>query len=93
MNNYNKNTIFEGTVRWFSDNLGYGFIESDEFQSNGTNVSIFAHFSKIVSGAEYKTLSKGQFVQFEVAESDKGLMAVNIQEKKLIKTKASLIQQ
>lgn len=60
-----------GTVKWFNETKGFGFIE----QENGPDV--FAHFSAI-SSTGFRTLAEGQKVQFTVAESPKGLQAENI---------------
>jgi CspA family cold shock protein len=61
----------EGTVKWFSEKKGYGFIE----QENGQD--LFVHYSSIdMSG--FKTLSEGQKVRFDVEESDRGLVAKNV---------------
>lgn len=61
----------KGTVKWFNDAKGYGFIE----QSGGD--SIFVHFSAIV-GEGFRTLREGDQVEFEVHETDKGLQAANV---------------
>ncbi len=61
-----------GTVKWFSNAKGYGFILPDE---GGDEV--FAHFSAI-SMEGYKTLKQGQKVEFEVNQGPKGLQASNI---------------
>ena len=61
-----------GTVKWFSNAKGYGFIAPDE---GGEDV--FAHFSAIVMDG-YKSLKEGQKVQFEVTRGPKGLQAANI---------------
>ncbi len=58
----------EGTVKWFSNEKGYGFIQQD----GGDDV--FVHFSEI-AGEGYKTLAEGQRVEFEVTEGDKGKQA------------------
>lgn len=60
-----------GTVKWFNDTKGFGFIE----QENGPDV--FAHFSAIQSDG-FKTLAEGQKVEFEITEGQKGLQAENI---------------
>lgn len=60
-----------GTVKWFNEAKGFGFIE----QESGPDV--FAHFSAIV-GDGFKTLEDGQRVQFVVTEGQKGLQAENI---------------
>lgn len=61
-----------GTVKWFSNTKGYGFISPED---GGEDV--FAHFSAI-SMEGYKTLKGGQKVEFEVQRGDKGLYASNI---------------
>jgi CspA family cold shock protein len=61
----------EGTVKWFSDQKGYGFIE----QENGND--LFVHFSAI-EGDGFKTLTEGQKVTFEPAEGPKGPQATNV---------------
>ena len=62
----------EGSVKWFSDQKGYGFIE----QENGED--IFVHHSAIV-GTGFKTLSEGDRVTFEIGEGKKGPAAQNVQ--------------
>jgi CspA family cold shock protein len=61
-----------GTVKWFSNAKGYGFISPDE---GGEDV--FAHFSAIEMDG-YKTLSEGQKVKFEITDGPKGLQASKI---------------
>ncbi len=61
----------KGTVKWFNDSKGFGFIE----QESGPDV--FAHFSAI-SGSGFKTLAEGQPVEFDVTQGQKGLQAENI---------------
>ncbi len=62
-----------GTVKWFNDAKGYGFITLDDGGED-----LFAHFSAIqMSG--FKTLKEGQKVQFEVTLGPKGKQASNIQ--------------
>ena len=63
----------EGTVKWFSNEKGYGFIE----RGNG-EADVFVHFSAI-AGEGYKSLTEGQRVAFEVVQGDKGLQAANVQ--------------
>ena len=63
----------EGTVKWFSNEKGYGFIE----RGNG-EADVFVHFSAIV-GEGYKSLTEGQRVSFDVVQGDKGLQASNVQ--------------
>ena len=60
-----------GTVKWFNEAKGFGFIE----QESGPDV--FAHFSAI-SGSGFKTLAEGQKVEFTVTQGDKGPQAENI---------------
>ena len=62
----------EGTVKWFSNEKGYGFIE----RGNG-EADVFVHFSAI-NGEGYKSLTEGQRVSFEVVQGDKGLQAANV---------------
>ena len=61
-----------GTVKWFNNAKGYGFILADE-----GNEDLFAHYSAI-SMEGYKTLKAGQQVTFEITKGDKGLHAVDI---------------
>jgi CspA family cold shock protein len=62
-----------GTVKWFNDEKGYGFISRD----NGPDV--FVHFRAIMSkGAGRKTLHEGQKVQFRVVQGQKGLQAEEV---------------
>ncbi|MCK4584951.1 cold-shock protein [candidate division WOR-3 bacterium] len=60
-----------GTVKWFNENKGFGFIQ----QEDGPDV--FAHFSEI-SGEGFKTLAEGDEVEFDIVEGDKGPKATNI---------------
>jgi CspA family cold shock protein len=62
-----------GTVKWFNNAKGYGFILPD-----GGGDDLFAHYSAIQMEG-YKTLKAGQPVEFEVTEGPKGLQATNIQ--------------
>ena len=62
----------EGTVKWFSNEKGYGFIE----RGNG-EADVFVHFSAITMDG-YKTLTEGQRVSFDVVQGDKGLQAANV---------------
>ncbi len=61
----------KGTVKWFNESKGFGFIERE---SGG---DVFVHFSDIV-GEGFRTLYDGEAVEFEVQESDKGPKAVNV---------------
>ena len=66
-----SNTVI-GTVKWFNESKGFGFIE----QESGPDV--FAHFSAI-TGSGFKTLSEGQRVEFSISQGQKGPQADNIQ--------------
>lgn len=61
----------EGTVKWFNDSKGFGFIEQD----NGPDV--FVHFSAI-EGDGFKSLAEGMRVSFDVVEGQKGPQASNV---------------
>ena len=61
----------QGTVKWFSNEKGYGFIARPEGED------VFVHFSAI-AGDGYKTLTEGQAVEFEVVQGPKGLQAANV---------------
>jgi CspA family cold shock protein len=60
-----------GTVKWFNETKGFGFIE----QASGPDV--FAHYSAITSSG-FKTLAEGQKVEFTVTQGKKGPQAENI---------------
>jgi CspA family cold shock protein len=61
-----------GTVKWFNNAKGYGFITPD-----GESKDVFVHHSQI-SGEGYKSLNEGQKVEFEVREGQKGPEATNV---------------
>ncbi len=63
--------MVEGTVKWFSDQKGYGFIEQD----NGED--IFVHHTQII-GSGFKSLSEGDRVTFDIGEGRKGPAAQNV---------------
>ncbi len=62
-----------GTVKWFNDSKGFGFIAQD----NG-GADVFVHFSAIQSSG-FKSLAEGQKVQFEVKDGPKGPQAANVE--------------
>jgi cold shock protein len=61
-----------GTVKWFNDSKGYGFITPD-----GESKDVFVHHSSI-SGEGYKSLAEGARVEFESSEGAKGPEATNV---------------
>jgi len=61
-----------GTVKWFNNEKGYGFIQVD-----GSNRDIFAHYTNI-AGQGFRTLEEGQKVEFEIGEGKKGQQAEHI---------------
>ena len=63
--------LAQGTVKWFSNEKGYGFIE----RTDGDD--LFVHYSEIAMDG-YKTLVQGQRVEFEITEGDKGLQASTV---------------
>ncbi|MDZ7782140.1 MAG: cold-shock protein [Halioglobus sp.] len=60
-----------GTVKWFNESKGFGFIERE------SGPDVFAHYSGI-SGGGFKTLVEGQKVEFDVSQGQKGPQADNI---------------
>ncbi len=63
--------MVQGTVKWFNNSKGYGFI------SREGGADVFVHFSAI-TGDGYKSLEEGQKVQFEVVNGPKGEQAANV---------------
>lgn len=61
----------KGTVKWFSDSKGFGFIENED------GGDIFVHYSAIKDNG-FKSLSEGQEVSFDVVDGDKGPKAENV---------------
>jgi len=64
-------TMANGTVKWFSNQKGYGFIQTSEGED------VFVHFSSIQSEG-FKTLGQGQEVDFEISEGPKGPQAEKV---------------
>lgn len=61
----------EGTVKWFNEEKGYGFIQQ------GEGKDVFVHYSAI-NGSGRRTLIEGQKVSMEVTQGEKGLQAANV---------------
>jgi CspA family cold shock protein len=61
-----------GTVKWFNESKGYGFITQDD-----GGADVFVHFSAI-QGSGFKTLAEGQQVSFDVENGQKGPQASNV---------------
>jgi CspA family cold shock protein len=60
-----------GTVKWFNDSKGYGFISRPDGED------VFVHHS-VIQGQGFKSLSEGDKVQFEITKGQKGLQATNV---------------
>jgi CspA family cold shock protein len=63
--------VAEGTVKWFNDSKGFGFIQQDD------GPDVFVHFSAIQAEG-FKSLSEGDRVTFEVTNGPKGLQSSNV---------------
>ncbi len=63
--------MLKGTVKWFNNQKGYGFILDE------AGKDVFVHFSGLVMEG-YKTLEEGQAVEFELTEGAKGPQAINV---------------
>ena len=61
----------KGTVKWFNDSKGYGFIQRSEGED------VFVHFSAIEAEG-FRTLSEGEEVEFEIRQSERGVQAANV---------------
>ena len=66
-------TTKTGTVKWFSDDKGFGFITPTDGSKD-----LFAHHSEIRNNGGFRTLAEGAQVEFEVKQGPKGLQAANI---------------
>lgn len=71
--------MFEGTVIWFSNEKGYGFIQFEDKE-------VFVHYSSILDDS-YKTLIKDEKVTFDLRQTEKGLRAVNVKSLSKIESK------
>ena len=65
-------TMAEGSVKWFNENKGFGFIEVD-----GQEKDVFVHHSAITMQG-FRTLNEGQRVSFDIEQGPKGPSAVNV---------------
>ncbi|MBP7516410.1 MAG: cold-shock protein [Desulfobulbus sp.] len=63
--------MLKGTVKWFNESKGFGFIEQEEGKD------VFVHYSAI-AGSGFKTLNEGDKVQFEIVDGPKGPAAANV---------------
>ena len=62
----------KGTVKWFNNSKGYGFISVDDGEGD-----VFVHF-RAIRGDGYRSLEEGQRVEFSVAQGQKGLQAEDV---------------
>lgn len=62
----------KGTVKWFNNARGYGFITMED------DTDVFVHWTGIVSDKKFKSIAEGQKVTFDIADGEKGKQAVNV---------------
>ena len=62
----------KGTVKWFNNQKGYGFITMED------GADIFVHYSGIVSDKKFKSIEEGRTVEFEITDGEKGKQAINV---------------
>ena len=62
----------KGTVKWFNNQKGYGFITDSEGKD------IFVHYSGIVSEKKFKSIMEGRTVELEITDGEKGKQAINV---------------
>lgn len=63
--------MYQGKVKWFSNEKGYGFIEAEDGED------VFVHFTGI-TGEGFKTLDEGESVSFEITDGNRGPQASNV---------------
>ncbi|WP_028582500.1 cold-shock protein [Desulfogranum japonicum] len=63
--------MLKGTVKWFNESKGFGFIEQEEGRD------VFVHYSAI-TGSGFRTLNEGDKVEFEIVDGPKGPAAANV---------------
>jgi CspA family cold shock protein len=66
-----RSNMQKGTVKWFNDAKGYGFIKRED------GVDVFVHHTAIMADG-FRSLAEGQAVEFEVVQGPKGLQAANV---------------
>ncbi len=72
INKENQGAMLKGTVKWFNESKGFGFIEQEQGKD------VFVHYSAI-EGAGFKTLNEGDNVEFEIVDGPKGPAAAKVQ--------------
>ena len=71
-----KNNKSIGSVKWFDNKKGFGFLLLEDDPDNS---EYFVHYSNIVSKDNYKTLEEGQEVTFDLERTTKGVQAINVE--------------